>query len=407
MASSSPADVHVLLVDDDRVTRMIVAGLLRKCNYRGASPRRLAASSSREGPPPSRRRAGRLFSLRRRRRRGDVSRLRDDFRVRARDPRPRERPRPLSGIVRRRPSRPLSFLTRPLPLLPVPPPEPTSVTSASSGREAIDLLERGSRFNLLLTDVMMPDVDGPALLHHVRNNEEYREMPVVMMSSNEHADIVLNCIRLGAEDYLLKPVSKKAVKHMWAHVWRRKQRFQMVPSLENQTREAEEEERFDQQMAAGNLVVDHEDIDGALPVPSTEEYSSDGGSDEEMEDETQADEARAGPGFPPRFVASPEVRRRVRRRSVRPGCSDPDAPRARRRSRRRRPRAVRPGAPAAFLRVSDRDGGGGRGGGGGARGGPRGRRRLARRVLGARRIADDGSDRGPGERQDDRARVDR
>ena len=231
-------------------------------------------------------------------------------------------PRPLSGIVRRRPSRPLSFLTRLLPLLPVPPPEPTSVTSASSGREAIDLLERGSRFNLLLTDVMMPDVDGPALLHHVRNNEEYREMPVVMMSSNEHADIVLNCIRLGAEDYLLKPVSKKAVKHMWAHVWRRKQRFQMVPSLENQTREAEEEERFDQQMAAGNLVVDHEDIDGALPVPSTEEYSSDGGSDEEMEDETtQADEARAGPG-------SRRASSRAQRYAAEfvDGASDPDAP---------------------------------------------------------------------------------
>jgi len=90
------------------------------------------------------------------------------------------------------------------------------------------LLERGTQFNLLLTDVMMPDVDGPALLHYVRNNVFYQEMPVVMMSSNEHADIVLNCLQLGAEDYLLKPVTKKAVKHMWAHVWRRKQRYQMA-----------------------------------------------------------------------------------------------------------------------------------------------------------------------------------
>ena len=95
------------------------------------------------------------------------------------------------------------------------------------------LLERGTQFNLLLTDVMMPDVDGPTLLHYVRNNPFYQEMPVVMMSSNEHADTVMNCIRLGAEDYLLKPVTKKAVKHMWAHVWRRKQRYQMVPQFEN------------------------------------------------------------------------------------------------------------------------------------------------------------------------------
>jgi CheY-like chemotaxis protein len=38
MASSSPAEVHVLLVDDDRVTRMVVASLLRKCNYQGTHP---------------------------------------------------------------------------------------------------------------------------------------------------------------------------------------------------------------------------------------------------------------------------------------------------------------------------------------------------------------------------------
>ena len=100
-----------------------------------------------------------------------------------------------------------------------------------------------------------------------------------MMSSNEHADVVLNCIRLGAEDYLLKPVTKKAVKHMWAHVWRRKQRtLQMVPRFEN-GREVVEEDEFDQQMAAGNLVVDHGDVDMVLPVPDTEQYSSDGDSD--------------------------------------------------------------------------------------------------------------------------------
>jgi hypothetical protein len=37
---------------------------------------------------------------------------------------------------------------------------------------------------------------GPTLLHYVRNAPFYQEMPVVMMSSNEHADVVLNCIRL-------------------------------------------------------------------------------------------------------------------------------------------------------------------------------------------------------------------
>ena len=148
------------------------------------------------------------------------------------------------------------------------------MTSASSGREALALLERGTEFNLLLTDVMMPDVDGPALLHRVREDPILHEMPVVMMSSNEHADVVLNCLRLGAEDYLLKPVTKKAVKHMWAHVWRRKQRNQMVPRFENGA-EVVDEDEFDERMAAGDLAVTRTTSPGGDVRP--DEFSSDGG----------------------------------------------------------------------------------------------------------------------------------
>ena len=42
---------------------------------------------------------------------------------------------------------------------------------ASSGEEALELLRRGTEFHLLLTDVMMPGVDGPALLQIERNDE--------------------------------------------------------------------------------------------------------------------------------------------------------------------------------------------------------------------------------------------
>eukprot|EP00982_Pelagococcus_subviridis_P006625 30224-Pelagococcus_subviridis.AAC.3 len=109
-------------------------------------------------------------------------------------------------------------------------------------------------------------------------------MPVVMMSSNEHADMVMNCIRLGAEDYIIKPVTNKAVKHMWAHVWRRKQRYQMVPRFEN-GREVDEEREFE--AAAMEELRGGVDLEaGMLPVPETEEYSSDGESDD--------DEARRG-----------------------------------------------------------------------------------------------------------------
>ena len=188
-----------------------------------------------------------------------------------------------------------------------PPPFPMTVTSVSSGREALALLERGTEFNLLLTDVMMPDVDGPALLHRVREDPVLHEMPVVMMSSNEHADVVLNCLRLGAEDYLLKPVTKKAVKHMWAHVWRRKQRNQMVPRFENGA-EVVEEDEFDERVAAGDLTRNN--VDGAVTVPDPDEFSSDGGSDSDEpfragdDGETEAEARATGLRHEREFVAN-------------------------------------------------------------------------------------------------------
>lgn len=50
------------------------------------------------------------------------------------------------------------------------------------------------------------------------------------MSANEQNDTVFECIRGGAEDYLLKPVTRKEVQHIWQHVWRRQQQL-LVPSL--------------------------------------------------------------------------------------------------------------------------------------------------------------------------------
>ena len=59
-------------------------------------------------------------------------------------------------------------------------------------------LAPGTEFHLLLTDVMMPGVDGPALLQIVRNDERLRDMPVVMMSANEHSETVLmHSVRSG------------------------------------------------------------------------------------------------------------------------------------------------------------------------------------------------------------------
>jgi class 3 adenylate cyclase len=78
------------------------------------------------------------------------------------------------------------------------------VRAAKGGLEALALL-RGEAVDLVLLDVMMPDLDGPAVLERLKQDPDRRHIPVLMISAlNETASIVRS-IELGAEDYLPKP----------------------------------------------------------------------------------------------------------------------------------------------------------------------------------------------------------
>src|SRR5207247_9874293 len=76
-------------------------------------------------------------------------------------------------------------------------------TQAQSGREALALLQSGEEFELMLSDMMMPVMDGEALL--AATKERFPDIPVVMVTAMHDISIALNAIRNGAYDYLLKP----------------------------------------------------------------------------------------------------------------------------------------------------------------------------------------------------------
>ncbi|MGH8678658.1 MAG: response regulator, partial [Burkholderiales bacterium] len=78
------------------------------------------------------------------------------------------------------------------------------VQLAAGGREALELL-RERRVDLVLLDVMMPEVDGYAVLQHLKADEQLRDVPVLMISAVDEIESVVRCIELGAEDYLPKP----------------------------------------------------------------------------------------------------------------------------------------------------------------------------------------------------------
>lgn len=78
------------------------------------------------------------------------------------------------------------------------------VTTAENGVRALELL-REQRFDLMLLDVLMPELDGCAVLERVESDDELRQVAVIMVSALDEIDTVVRCIELGAEDYLPKP----------------------------------------------------------------------------------------------------------------------------------------------------------------------------------------------------------
>src|SRR5438105_2314303 len=79
-----------------------------------------------------------------------------------------------------------------------------AVRTASSGREALDLLS-ATAYDIVLLDIMMPDMDGYEVLRQIKSYERLQHIPVIMISALSEVQSVVRCIDAGAEDYLAKP----------------------------------------------------------------------------------------------------------------------------------------------------------------------------------------------------------
>jgi adenylate cyclase len=80
------------------------------------------------------------------------------------------------------------------------------VAFAEHGREALELL-RERPFDVLLLDVLMPELDGYHVLEELQSDVHLRDIPVVMTSALDELDSVVKCVKMGAEDYLTKPIN--------------------------------------------------------------------------------------------------------------------------------------------------------------------------------------------------------
>jgi class 3 adenylate cyclase/CheY-like chemotaxis protein len=78
------------------------------------------------------------------------------------------------------------------------------VDTAADGRQALERLH-ADPFDVILLDVVMPELDGYEVLAHVKDDEVLRRLPVLMITALDDVQSAVRCIELGADDYLPKP----------------------------------------------------------------------------------------------------------------------------------------------------------------------------------------------------------
>ncbi|MBI4752522.1 MAG: response regulator [Acidobacteria bacterium] len=85
------------------------------------------------------------------------------------------------------------------------------VETAENGKEALEIIAH-QQFDLILLDILMPEIDGFQVLEQLKASPIYRHIPVLVISGLEDIDNIVRCIEMGAEDYLLKPFNPAILK---------------------------------------------------------------------------------------------------------------------------------------------------------------------------------------------------
>ncbi|KAF9622720.1 hypothetical protein IFM89_032900 [Coptis chinensis] len=95
------------------------------------------------------------------------------------------------------------------------------VTTTTQAIDALTMLreKKNGLFDLVICDIYMPDMDGFKLIERIGLE---MDLPVVMMSSHDNKDVVMNGVKHGACDCLAKPITMQTIKYIWQHVVRKR-----------------------------------------------------------------------------------------------------------------------------------------------------------------------------------------
>jgi CheY-like chemotaxis protein len=102
-------------------------------------------------------------------------------------------------------------------------PKGISVVIARNGREALDALARASEdasssIDLVLMDIMMPEMDGFTAMREIRKRGEWKHLPIIALTAKAMKDDHEKCLAAGASDYIAKPLDVEKLLSL-VRVW--------------------------------------------------------------------------------------------------------------------------------------------------------------------------------------------
>jgi DNA-binding response OmpR family regulator len=79
------------------------------------------------------------------------------------------------------------------------------VTTKNDGLEGLSWLQEGNMPDLIIADIQMPNIDGYEFVKQIRASGFFRDIPLIVLSGLESSTEKVKCLKLGANDYLVKP----------------------------------------------------------------------------------------------------------------------------------------------------------------------------------------------------------
>jgi CheY-like chemotaxis protein len=95
-----------------------------------------------------------------------------------------------------------------------------TVLAAESGREALEIIRNEREIDVVLMDIMMPDLDGYETIRRIRALEGFGELPILALTAKAMKGDREKCLEAGASDYIAKPVDTEhllSLLRIWLH----------------------------------------------------------------------------------------------------------------------------------------------------------------------------------------------